>query len=68
MKANEIKRGIVFELDGKHIMVTTGQIMICASEHTLHYRPIWSEMEFKYAKLNNTKTKTYTKAKTRTSP
>lgn len=44
---------------GKTIMVTTGQIMICASERTLHYRPIWSEIEVKYNKINSDKTSTF---------
>jgi len=44
---------------GKRIMVTTGQLMICASEKTMHYRPIWSEIEFKYTKLDSVKSKTY---------
>jgi len=44
---------------GKDIMVTTGQIMICPSEKTLHYRPIWSEVEFNFDKFNGIKNQTF---------
>lgn len=45
---------------GKTIMVTTGQIMICPSERTLHYRPIWSHVELiDFDKINSSKSKTF---------
>jgi hypothetical protein len=34
-------------------MVTTGQLLIVPSEHTLHYRPIYSSVSFDYPNLNN---------------
>lgn len=44
---------------GKHIMVTTGQILITPYNNTLHYRPIWSETEFDFNRINNNKSKTW---------
>lgn len=43
---------------GKSIMVTTGQIMLTPSELTLHYRPIWSDIEFDFNKLDDPAKKT----------
>ena len=40
---------------GKHIMVTTGQIMLNPGENTLHYRSIWCNMELSnFNRINNT--------------
>lgn len=44
---------------GTHIMVTTGQLLVIPSQNTLHYRPIWCEMEFDFKKLDSPKTKTW---------
>lgn len=46
------------ETHGASIMVTTGQIMIVPSELTLHYRPIWSEIEFNFNKIDQHDRKT----------
>lgn len=46
------------ETHGASIMVTTGQIMIVPSELTLHYRPIWSEIEFNFNKIDQYDRKT----------
>lgn len=43
----------------KKEMVTTGQIMLTPAERTLHYRPIHSDVEFSYTKLNNPQNKTF---------
>lgn len=43
---------------GKTIMKTTGQLLLVPSELTLHYRPIWGEVEFDFNKLDNPKNKT----------
>jgi len=43
---------------GKTIMRTTGQLMIVSSEKTLHYRPIWSEVEFDFGKIDHPSKKT----------
>jgi hypothetical protein len=43
----------------KSEMVTTGQLLCVASEKTLHYRPIYSSVNFKYNKLNGPKAKTF---------
>lgn len=43
---------------GSSILVTTGQIMLVPSELTLHYRPIWSEIEFNFNKIDNATHKT----------
>jgi hypothetical protein len=40
-------------------MVTTGQLLLVAKERTLHYRPIYSAVEFDYKKLNGEKAKTF---------
>lgn len=42
----------------KKIMRTTGQIMLIASNLTLHYRPIFSDIEFDFNKLNHPQFKT----------
>ena len=44
---------------GSHIMVTTGQILIIASERLLSYRPLWCEIDFNFVKLDNIKNKTW---------
>lgn len=49
----------VSESHGKHIMVTTGQILIIPSEKTLYYRPVWCSLNFNFQKLNNPETKTF---------
>lgn len=43
---------------GSSILVTTGQIMLIPSELTLCYRPIWSEIEFNFNKLDGETRKT----------
>lgn len=43
----------------KSDMVTTGQLMLISKENTMHYRPIFSEVEFKYTKLNGPDSKTF---------
>ena len=40
-------------------MVTTGQLMLTPIERSMHYRPIYSEVEFKYSKLNGPDAKTF---------
>ena len=40
-------------------MVTTGQLLLVAKERTLHYRPIYSAVEFDYKKLNSEEAKTF---------
>jgi len=40
-------------------MVTTGQLLLVPKERTLHYRPIYSAVSFKYDKLNGPKAKTF---------
>lgn len=46
------------ETHGSSILVTTGQIMLIPSELTLCYRPIWSEIEFNFNKLDGETRKT----------
>jgi len=43
----------------KEDMVTTGQILLIPKEKTMHYRPIFSEVNFKYSKLNGPDAKTF---------
>lgn len=43
----------------KNEMVTTGQLLINAKERVLHYRPIYSSVNFDYTKLNGVKSKTF---------
>lgn len=43
----------------KEDMVTTGQILLIPNEKTMHYRPIFSEVNFKYSKLNGPDAKTF---------
>lgn len=38
---------------GASIMQTTGQLMIIPGEKTLHYRPIWSEIDFDFNKIDH---------------
>ena len=40
-------------------MVTTGQLLLNAKERVLHYRPIYSSVEFSYNKLNGIESKTF---------
>ena len=40
-------------------MVTTGQLMLVPVERTMHYRPMYSEVQFKYSKLNGPDAKTF---------
>lgn len=40
-------------------MVTTGQLMLVPKDRTLHYRPLFSEVQFKYSKLNSPEAKTF---------
>lgn len=43
---------------GKKILRTTGQIMLVPKERTLHYRPIWGDVEFDDDINNDMKSKT----------
>lgn len=43
----------------KKEMVTTGQLLVVPAERTLHYRPIHSDVEFSYTKINSPKNKTF---------
>jgi len=43
---------------GSTILVTTGQLMLIPSELTLCYRPIWSEIEFNFNRLDGATRKT----------
>ncbi len=43
----------------KKEMCTTGQILLNAKERTLHYRPIHSDVEFEYTKLNTPDARTF---------
>lgn len=45
--------------NSKNSKRTSGQIMICPSERTLHYRPIWSESAFDLNSLNKGTEKTF---------
>lgn len=48
------------DVHGQTIMVTTGQIMIVPSERTLHYRPIWCNMDLiNFDKINSHNTKCF---------
>ena len=40
-------------------MVTTGQLLLTPKDRTLHYRPIYSSVAFKYDKLNGPEAKTF---------
>ena len=40
-------------------MVTTGQLLLTPKDRTLHYRPIYSSVTFKYDKLNGPEAKTF---------
>jgi hypothetical protein len=40
-------------------MVTTGQLLVVPKERTLHYRPIFSSVSFKYDKINGPDSKTF---------
>ena len=45
---------------GKRILVTTGQLMIVPKERTLHYRPVWCDVDLvNFDKLGSEKTKTW---------
>lgn len=46
------------ETHGSTILVTTGQIMLVPSTLTLSYRPIWSEIEFNFNRLDGETRKT----------
>ena len=52
---NPLRTGDIDEGD----MCTTGQLLLTPKERTMHYRPIFSEVEFKYNKLNGEKSKTF---------
>lgn len=43
----------------KKEMLTTGQILLVPAECTLHYRPIHSDIEFRYTKINRPDSKTF---------
>lgn len=43
----------------KKDMVTTGQLLLVPKERTLHYRPIFSAVNFIYNKLNGETAKTF---------
>jgi len=43
----------------KKEMITTGQLLLIPAENTMHYRPIHSDVEFSYTKLNDPKSKTF---------
>lgn len=43
----------------KKAMVTTGQLLLVPHERTLHYRPIHSDIDFRYTKLNRPDAKTF---------
>lgn len=43
---------------GRKILRTTGQIMLVPKERTLHYRPIWGDVEFDDGINNDIKSKT----------
>ena len=50
MRTGNIKKGE---------MVTTGQLLIVPKERTLHYRPIYSSVEFDYNRLSGPDAKTF---------
>ena len=52
---NPIRTGDTKKAD----MVTTGQLLLTPKDRTLHYRPIYSSVEFKYDKLNGPEAKTF---------
>src|SRR6056297_2788764 len=43
----------------KKEMITTGQLLLVPSERTMHYRPVHSDVEFSYTKLNKPESKTF---------
>ena len=43
----------------KKEMITTGQLLLVPHENTMHYRPIHSDVEFSYTKLNAPESKTF---------
>jgi len=52
---NPIRLGDV----GSGDMVTTGQLMASPKDRTLHYRPIYSQINVQYNKINNPTAKTF---------
>jgi len=50
MRTGNIKKGE---------MVTTGQLLIVPKQRTLHYRPIYSSVEFDYNRLSGPESKTF---------
>ena len=45
---------------GANILKTTGQLMLIPSENTLHYRPVWCDIDFStFSKINNSKSKCF---------
>lgn len=40
-------------------MVTTGQLQLVPAERTMHYRPLYSQIEVNYSKLNGEESKTF---------
>jgi len=40
-------------------MVTTGQLMLSPKDRTMHYRPIYSQINVRYNKINNPEAKTF---------
>jgi len=50
MRIEDVKKGV---------MVTTGQLLIIPKERSLHYRPIYSSVEFDYNRLSGPDSKTF---------
>jgi len=45
---------------GTNTLKTTGQLMLVPSENTLHYRPVWCNIDFStFSKINNNKSKCF---------
>jgi hypothetical protein len=49
----------IIDKEGPRIMRTTGQIVLCAKDRTLYYRPIWSKTIFDFDKVNCMESKTF---------
>lgn len=52
---NPIRLGDV----NKGEMVTTGQLQLIPKDRTMHYRPLYSQIEIKYNKINSPEAKTF---------
>ncbi len=56
---NPLRHGDIKKRGAAKEMVTTGQLMLFPQERTLHYRPIHSDIEFDWTKINREDSKTF---------